>query len=136
HYVSCFLGVGLRSTVESHGYTSWDPSSPVFILEVGEGKTLCIPTIFVTYGGEALDYKLPLLKSEDYLSRAALQVCRLFESNSEVYRVNVTLGWEQEYFLVDEAFYYARPDLMLTGRTLIGKNSRSEERRVGTEGNR
>lgn len=120
---SSFPGGGLRSTFEARGYTAWDPSSPAFILEVGEGKTLCIPTIFVTYGGEALDYKLPLLKSEDYLSRAALQVCRLFESNAEVNRVNVTLGWEQEYFLIDEAFYYARPDLMLTGRTLIGKNS-------------
>jgi len=120
---SSFPGGGLRSTFEARGYTAWDPSSPAFVLEVGEGKTLCIPTIFVTYGGEALDYKLPLLKSEDYLSRAALKVCQLFESNSDVNRVHVTLGWEQEYFLIDEAFYYARPDLMLTGRTLIGKNS-------------
>ncbi len=120
---SSFPGGGLRSTFEARGYTAWDPSSPAFILEIGEGKTLCIPTIFVTYGGEALDYKLPLLKSEEYLSKAALKVCQLFEANANVKKVNVTLGWEQEYFLVDEALFYARPDLMLTGRTLIGKNS-------------
>lgn len=120
---SSFPGGGLRSTFEARGYTAWDPSSPAFILEIGEGKTLCIPTIFVTYGGEALDYKLPLLKSEDYLSKAALKVCKLFDDNSNVKKVNVTLGWEQEYFLVDEALFYARPDLMLTGRTLVGKNS-------------
>lgn len=120
---SSFPGGGLRSTFEARGYTAWDPSSPAFILEVGEGKTLCIPTIFVTYGGEALDYKLPLLKSEDYLSKAALQVCKLFESNAGIRKVNVTLGWEQEYFLVDEALFLARPDLMLTGRTLVGKKS-------------
>lgn len=120
---SSFPGGGLRSTFEARGYTAWDPSSPAFILEIGEGKTLCIPTIFVTYGGEALDYKLPLLKSEEYLSKAALKVCHLFESNAKVKKVNVTLGWEQEYFLVDEALFYARPDLMLTGRTLVGKNS-------------
>ena len=120
---SSFPGGGLRSTFEARGYTAWDPSSPAFILEIGEGKTLCIPTIFVTYGGEALDYKLPLLKSEDYLSKSALKVCQLFESNAKVRKVNVTLGWEQEYFLVDEALFFARPDLMLTGRTLIGKNS-------------
>lgn len=120
---SSFPGGGLRSTFEARGYTAWDPSSPAFILEIGEGKTLCIPTIFVTYGGEALDYKLPLLKSEEYLTKAALKICQLFESNAKVKKVNVTLGWEQEYFLVDEALFYARPDLMLTGRTLIGKNS-------------
>ncbi|GAA5225368.1 glutamine synthetase III family protein [Membranihabitans marinus] len=118
---SSFPGGGLRSTFEARGYTAWDPSSPAFILEVGESRTLCIPTIFVTYGGEALDYKLPLLKSEDYLEKAALKVIKLFKSNEDVSRVSVTLGWEQEYFLVDEALFYARPDLMLTGRTLIGK---------------
>ncbi|WP_236980658.1 glutamine synthetase III family protein [Membranihabitans maritimus] len=120
---SSFPGGGLRSTFEARGYTAWDPSSPAFILEVGEGRTLCIPTIFVTYGGEALDYKLPLLKSEAFLENAALKVCKLFDNNSDVSRVSVTLGWEQEYFLVDEALFLARPDLMLTGRTLIGKNS-------------
>lgn len=89
---SSFPGGGLRSTFEARGYTAWDPSSPAFILEIGEGKTLCIPTIFVTYGGEALDYKLPLLKSEDYLTKAALKICQLFESNAKVKKVNVTLG--------------------------------------------
>jgi len=120
---SSFPGGGLRSTFEARGYTAWDPSSPAFILEIGEGRTLFIPTIFVTYGGEALDYKLPLLKSEEYLSNAALKVCRLFDNNSKLRKVYVTLGWEQEYFLVDEALFYSRPDLMLTGRTLVGKNS-------------
>jgi glutamine synthetase len=118
---SSFPGGGLRSTFEARGYTAWDPSSPAFILEVGEGRTLCIPTIFVTYGGDALDYKLPLLKSQAYLEKAAVPVCRLFDER--VSNVMVTLGWEQEYFLVDEALFNARPDLMLTGRTLMGKHS-------------
>ena len=118
---SSFPGGGLRSTFEARGYTAWDPSSPAFILEVGEGCTLCIPTIFVTYGGESLDYKLPLLKSQSYLEKAAIPVCRFFDE--QVNHVIATLGWEQEYFLVDEALYNARPDLMLTGRTLLGKNS-------------
>jgi len=118
---SSFPGGGLRSTFEARGYTAWDPSSPAFILEVSEGKTLCIPTIFVTYGGDSLDYKLPLLKSQAYLEKAAIPVCRLFDEN--VTKVITTLGWEQEYFLVDEALFNARPDLLLTGRTLLGKHS-------------
>lgn len=118
---SSFPGGGLRSTFEARGYTAWDPSSPAFILEVGDGKTLCIPTIFVTYGGDALDHKLPLLKSQSYLENAAIPVCKLFDPKVE--KVITTLGWEQEYFLVDEALYHARPDLMLTGRTLLGKHS-------------
>ena len=118
---SSFPGGGLRSTFEARGYTAWDPSSPAYILEVGEGKTLCIPTIFVTYSGEAMDYKLPLLKSQSYLDEAAIAICQWFDKN--VSRVFVTLGWEQEYFLVDEALFNARPDLIMTGRTLIGKHS-------------
>jgi glutamine synthetase len=118
---SSFPGGGLRSTFEARGYTAWDPSSPAFILEVGEGKTLCIPTIFVTYGGESLDHKLPLLKSQAFLEKAAIPVCHYFDK--EVQRVFVTLGWEQEYFLVDEALYNARPDLMLCERTILGKHS-------------
>lgn len=118
---SSFPGGGLRSTFEARGYTAWDPSSPAFILEVGEGKTLCIPTIFVTYGGDALDHKLPLLKSQSILEEAAIPVCQLFDKN--VSKVITTLGWEQEYFLVDEALFNARPDLMLCGRTILGKHS-------------
>jgi len=109
----------LRSTFEARGYTAWDPSSPAFILEVNGGKTLCIPTIFVTYGGLSLDYKLPLLKSQSYLEAAAVKVCQLFDK--EVERVYATLGWEQEYFVVDEALFNARPDLLACGRTLLGK---------------
>ncbi len=118
---SSFPGGGLRSTFEARGYTAWDPSSPAFILEVGEGRTLCIPTIFVTYGGESLDYKLPLLKSQHYLEKGAVPVCQLFDE--QVTKVIATLGWEQEYFLVDEALFNARPDLMMTGRTLLGKHA-------------
>ncbi len=118
---SSFPGGGLRSTFEARGYTSWDPSSPAFILEVGDGRTLCIPTIFVTYGGEALDFKLPLLKSVNYLETSALEVCKMFDEKVE--RVHTTLGWEQEYFLIDETFFLSRPDLMMTGRTLLGKHS-------------
>jgi len=116
---SSFPGGGLRTTFEARGYTAWDPSSPAFIIEVGSLKTLCIPTIFVTYGGQSLDYKLPLLKSQSYLEKAAVDVCRLFDSN--VAKISVTLGWEQEYFLVDEALFNARPDLVLSGRTLVGR---------------
>lgn len=118
---SSFPGGGLRSTFEARGYTAWDPSSPAFILEVGEGKTLCIPTIFVTYSGESLDYKLPLLKSQAFLEKAAIPVCQLFDK--KVTKVTPTLGWEQEYFLIDEAFFNARPDLIMTGRTLLGKHA-------------
>ncbi|MCB0595699.1 MAG: glutamine synthetase III [Lewinellaceae bacterium] len=118
---SSFPGGGLRSTFEARGYTAWDPSSPAFILEVSEGKTLCIPTIFVTYGGDSLDYKLPMLKSQAYLEKAAISVCQLFDE--KITKVITTLGWEQEYFLIDEALFNARPDLLLTGRTLLGKHS-------------
>lgn len=118
---SSFPGGGLRSTFEARGYTAWDPTSPAFILESGNGKTLCIPTIFVTYSGEALDYKLPLLKSQTYIEEAALAVCEYFDLGAS--SVHTTLGWEQEYFLVDEALYNARPDLVLAGRTLLGKHS-------------
>ena len=116
---SSFPGGGLRSTFEARGYTAWDPTSPAFILEVGKGKTLCIPTIFVTYSGDSMDYKLPLLKSASFLENAAKEVCQYFDPN--ITSVKTTLGWEQEYFLVDEATFFARPDLILCGRTLVGK---------------
>jgi len=115
---SSFPSGGLRNTFEARGYTAWDPSSPVFIVDNKIGKTLCIPTIFVSYTGEALDYKAPLLKSLHVLESAALDVCRLFDK--KVNRVQATLGVEQEYFLVDLALYNARPDLVITGRTLFG----------------
>ena len=111
---SSFPSGGIRNTFEARGYSAWDPSSPAFILE----KTLCIPTVFVSYTGEALDYKTPLLKSLSVLDRAATAVMEYFDKDTR--RVNVTLGWEQEYFLVDEALYNARPDLALCGRTLMG----------------
>ena len=116
---SSFPSGGMRSTFEARGYTVWDPSSPAFIMEVGEGKTLCIPTIFVTYGGEAQDFKLPLLRSQTFLDKAAVPVCQMFDE--EVTKVGATLGWEQEYFVVDEALFSARPDLVMTGRTLLGR---------------
>ena len=116
---SSFPSGGMRSTFEARGYTVWDPSSPAFIMEVGDGKTLCIPTIFVTYGGEAQDYKLPLLRSQAYLDKSAVPVAQLFDSN--VTKITATLGWEQEYFVVDEALFSARPDLVMTGRTLLGR---------------
>lgn len=116
---SSFPSGGMRSTFEARGYTVWDPSSPAFIMEVGDGKTLCIPTIFVTYGGAAQDYKLPLLRSQSLLDKAAVPVCKMFDKN--VTKVTATLGWEQEYFVIDEALYNARPDLSMTGRTLIGR---------------
>ncbi len=118
---SSFPSGGIRSTFEARGYTAWDPSSPAFIMEIGNGKTLCIPTIFVSFNGEALDYKAPLLKSYHLLSSAALDVCHLFDKH--VTRIYPTLGWEQEYFVVDEALFYARPDLLMTGRTLVGHAS-------------
>jgi glutamine synthetase len=118
---SSFPKGGLRSTFEARGYTGWDPTSPAFIIDSAEGKTLCIPTIFITYTGDAQDFKLPLLRSINFLEKAALPVCQWFEK--EVTRVSTTLGWEQEYFLIDEAFYNARPDLVMTGRTLLGKYS-------------
>lgn len=116
---SSFPSGGLRDTHEARGYTAWDPTSPAFIMEVSDyGKTLCIPTIFVTYSGQSMDFKGPLLKSQHYLEKAALEVCHYFDRN--VKRITPTLGWEQEFFLIDEAFYYARPDLMACGRTLLG----------------
>ena len=114
---SSFPSGGIRNTFEARGYTAWDPSSPAFVV----GDTLCIPTIFISYTGEALDYKTPLLKSIGVLNKAAVDVCKYFDEN--VSKVTNFLGWEQEYFLVDEALWAARPDLMLTGRTLMGHSS-------------
>lgn len=115
---SSFPSGGLRATFEARGYTAWDPSSPAFIMEIGQGKTLCIPTIFVSYTGESLDYKAPLLKALEALNHAAVDVCNYFDKN--VTKVTATLGWEQEYFVVDEAMFNARPDLVMTGRTVFG----------------
>jgi glutamine synthetase len=115
---SSFPSGGIRATFEARGYTAWDPSSPAFVMEIGQGKTLCIPTIFVSYTGETLDYKAPLLKSLEALNKAAVEVCHYFDKN--VNKVNATLGWEQEYFVIDEAFFNARPDLVLGGRTVFG----------------
>jgi glutamine synthetase len=105
---------GLRNTFEARGYTAWDPSSPAFIID----NTLCIPTIFISYTGDSLDFKMPLLKTIANIDKIAVDVCQLFDRS--ITKVYPTLGWEQEYFLVDEALFYARPDLMLTGRTLLG----------------
>ncbi|HRO85843.1 MAG TPA: glutamine synthetase III [Niabella sp.] len=116
-----FPNGGLRATFEARGYTAWDPSSPPFIIEMNRGRTLCIPTIFIAYTGESLDYKAPLLKSIEALDRAAVDVCYYFDRNIE--KVTPTLGWEQEYFVVDEGLYLARPDLLMCGRTLFGHNS-------------
>jgi len=115
---SSFPSGGLRATFEARGYTAWDPSSPPFVIEIGEGKTLCIPTIFVSYTGESLDYKAPLLKALEAMNKAAVDVCNYFDRN--VTRVTATLGWEQEYFVIDEGLANARPDLVLTGRTVFG----------------
>ncbi|WBO86287.1 glutamine synthetase III family protein [Hymenobacter yonginensis] len=115
---SSFPNGGIRNTFEARGYTAWDPTSPAFIIETAGAKTLCIPTIFVAYTGEALDYKAPLLKSLARLEKAAVDVCQYFDK--DVNRVHTTLGIEQEYFLVDRALYNARPDLVMTGRTLFG----------------
>lgn len=113
---SSFPNGGIRSTFEARGYTAWDPSSPIFIMDT----TLCIPTVFVAYTGEALDYKAPLLKSIEAVDRAATKVCKLFDRN--VTQVTPSLGWEQEYFVVDKALYSARPDLVMGGRTVFGHN--------------
>ncbi|RYY55571.1 MAG: glutamine synthetase type III [Chitinophagaceae bacterium] len=118
---SSFPSGGLRATFEARGYTAWDPSSPPFIMDIGAGKTLCIPTIFVSYTGESLDYKAPLLKAVEALNKAAVDVCNYFDKN--VSKVSATLGWEQEYFVVDEAMFNARPDLLMCGRTVYGHNS-------------
>lgn len=111
---SSFPSGGLRNTFEARGYTAWDPSSPAFIF----GTTLCIPTIFISYTGEALDHKTPLLKASNVLDKAATEVCKIFDKN--VTKVQATLGWEQEYFLIDEALFDARPDLVMADRTLMG----------------
>ncbi|ALD20818.1 glutamine synthetase III [Hymenobacter sp. DG25A] len=115
---SSFPNGGIRNTFEARGYTAWDPTSPAFIIETAGAKTLCIPTIFVAYTGEALDYKAPLLKSLAALEKAAVDVCQYFDK--DVNRVSTTLGIEQEYFVVDKALFDARPDLVMTGRTLFG----------------
>ena len=114
---SSFPNGGIRNTFEARGYSAWDPSSPAFIV----GDTLCIPTIFIAYTGESLDYKAPLLKALEAVNKAATDVCHYF--NPDVKKVYAYLGWEQEYFLVDEGLYAARPDLLLTGRTLMGHES-------------
>lgn len=118
---SSFPSGGLRATFEARGYSAWDPTSPPFIIEMRNGKTLCIPTIFVSYTGESLDAKTPLLRSKMALEKAALDVCQYFDKN--ITNVTPTLGWEQEYFVVDESIAGARPDLMMTGRTLFGQAS-------------
>ena len=127
---SSFPNGGIRNTFEARGYSAWDPTSPVFIIE----DTLCIPTIFISYTGEALDYKAPLLKSLHAVNVAATKVCQYFYQ--DVKQVHTNLGWEQEYFLVDEDLYFARPDLMLTGRTLMGhdsaKNQQMDDHYFGT----
>jgi len=115
---SSFPSGGIRNTFEARGYTAWDPSSPAFIIEMSGARTLCIPTIFVSYTGESLDYKAPLLKALHLVDKAATEVCQFFDKN--VTKVIPTLGVEQEYFLVDKALFEARPDLILTGRTLFG----------------
>ena len=127
---SSFPNGGIRNTFEARGYSAWDPTSPVFIID----DTLCIPTIFIAYTGEALDYKAPLLRSLHAIGKAATDVCQYFYD--DVTKVQVNLGWEQEYFLVDEGLYSARPDLMLTGRTLMGhesaKNQQMDDHYFGT----
>ena len=127
---SSFPNGGIRNTFEARGYSAWDPTSPVFIID----DTLCIPTIFIAYTGEALDYKAPLLRALHAVGNAAKDVCQLFYD--DVKKVQVNLGWEQEYFLVDEGLYSARPDLLMTGRTLMGhesaKNQQMDHHYFGT----
>jgi len=127
---SSFPSGGIRNTFEARGYSAWDPTSPVFIMD----DTLCIPTIFISYTGEALDYKAPLLRTLHAVNVAATEVCHYF--NPDVKKVQSNLGWEQEYFLVDEGLYSARPDLLLTGRTLMGhdsaKNQQMDDHYFGT----
>ncbi len=118
---SSFPSGGIRQTFEARGYTAWDVSSPAFIV----GSTLCIPTIFISYTGEALDYKTPLLKALHAIDKAAVDVCQYFDKN--VTKVQANLGWEQEYFLIDEGLFLARPDLALTGRTLMGHASSKDQ---------
>ena len=127
---SSFPNGGIRNTFEARGYSAWDPTSPVFIID----DTLCIPTIFIAYTGEALDYKAPLLRALHAVGKAAKDVCQYFYN--DVTKVQVNLGWEQEYFLVDEGLYSARPDLLMTGRTLMGhesaKNQQMDDHYFGT----
>ena len=127
---SSFPSGGIRNTFEARGYSAWDPTSPVFIID----DTLCIPTIFISYTGEALDYKAPLLRTLHAVNVAATEVCKYFYD--DVKKVQSNLGWEQEYFLVDEGLYSTRPDLLLTGRTLMGhdsaKNQQMEDHYFGT----
>ena len=127
---SSFPNGGIRNTFEARGYSAWDPTSPVFIID----DTLCIPTIFISYTGESLDYKAPLLRSLQAVNTAAAAIARYFDP--QVKKVTCNLGWEQEYFLVDESLYFARPDLMLTGRTLMGhdsaKNQQMDDHYFGT----
>ena len=127
---SSFPSGGIRNTFEARGYSAWDPTSPVFIID----DTLCIPTIFISYTGESLDYKAPLLRSLQAVNSAAAAVAQYFDP--QVKKVTCNLGWEQEYFLVDESLYFARPDLMLTGRTLMGhdsaKNQQMDDHYFGT----
>jgi glutamine synthetase len=127
---SSFPSGGIRNTFEARGYTAWDPSSPAFLVD----DTLCIPTVFISYTGEALDYKTPLLKSLNAVDKAATEVCQYFDPT--VKKVISYLGWEQEFFLVDDGLYATRPDLMLTGRTLIGhesaKNQQLEDHYFGS----
>ena len=118
---SSFPSGGIRSTFEARGYSAWDPTSPVFVI----GDTLMIPTVFISYTGEALDYKTPLLKALHAVDKAATDVVKYF--NPDVKKVQSNLGWEQEYFLVDEGLYSARPDLLLTGRTLMGHSSAKDQ---------
>jgi len=119
---SSFPSGGMRATFEARGYTAWDPSSPAFIVESALGKTLCIPTIFISYHGDALDKKLPLLRSDEALSKAALGLLKLF-GHADVKKVFSTCGPEQEYFLIDRHYYNLRQDLLMTGRTLLGAPS-------------
>ena len=135
---SSFPSGGMRATFEARGYTIWDPSSPIFIMEGPNGKTLCIPSAFISYHGEALDKKTPLLRSVEYLSANALRVLKLFGKTPT--NVEATLGPEQEYFLIDEAFFALRPDLQACGRTLIGapppKGQQLEDQYFGSIKNR
>ena len=118
---SSFPSGGIRNTFEARGYTAWDPSSPAFIRE----GTLCIPSVYISYTGEALDFKTPLIKALQAVEKAATAVCHLFDASTK--KVSATLGWEQEYFLIDKAFYFARPDLVLTGRTVFGHASAKDQ---------
>ncbi|MFA5092474.1 MAG: glutamine synthetase III [Candidatus Omnitrophota bacterium] len=133
---SSFPSGGIRATFEARGYTAWDPSSPAFIIESTLGKTLCIPTIFISYHGEALDKKLPLLRSDEALNKAAVGLLKLFEHNKGVKKVISTCGAEQEYFLIDKHYYNLRQDLIMTGRTLVGapssKGQQLEDQYFGT----